>query len=101
MSDGSAYGPFIVASGQKGDKGDKGDTGGQGPQGNQGDMGYDSPQGPMGEVSAGQLDMAISTTSANTNAVEQLGMTVSGPPTQSEMQTIANKLDELIAALRR
>ena len=30
-----------------------------------------------------------------------LGMTVSDPPTQWEMQQIANKLDELISALRR
>ena len=40
-------------------------------------------------------------TSANTNAVSQLGLTVSDPPTQSELQAVANKLDELIAALRR
>jgi hypothetical protein len=47
------------------------------------------------------LGTAIGGTSANTNAISQLGLTVSDPPKQAEMQTIANKLDELIAALRR
>ncbi|MCX7009921.1 MAG: hypothetical protein NTY53_22215 [Kiritimatiellaeota bacterium] len=83
MNDMTTFGPFTIASG---------------PQGNQGN---DGPQGPQGEVSAQQLSDAIAGTSANTNAIAQLGMTVSDPPTQFEMQTIANKLDELIAALRR
>jgi hypothetical protein len=50
---------------------------------------------------ASALSSAISGTSNNTNAVSTLGMSVSDPPTQSEMQAIANKLDELINALRR
>ena len=87
MSDGSTYGPFTVASGPAGD---------QGPQGE---------QGPQGDVSASDMENAINNalggTSNNSNSVAQLEMTVSDPPTQSEMQTIANKLDELIAALRR
>jgi hypothetical protein len=33
--------------------------------------------------------------------VQLLGLTVSDPPTQSELQAVANKLNELIAALRR
>jgi hypothetical protein len=33
--------------------------------------------------------------------VDTLGMTVSDPPTQSEMPQIADKLDELIHALKR
>ena len=37
----------------------------------------------------------------NSQRVATFGLSVSDPPTQSEMQTIANKLDELIAALRR
>ncbi|MFN0078698.1 MAG: hypothetical protein ACKVY0_19735 [Prosthecobacter sp.] len=48
-----------------------------------------------------QLSNAIGGTRSNTNAVNTLGMTVSDPPTQGEMQAIANKLDELISALRR
>ena len=31
--------------------------------------------------------------------ISPLSLTVSDPPTQAEMQTIANKLDEVIAAL--
>jgi hypothetical protein len=33
--------------------------------------------------------------------VAVLGLTVSDPPTQSEVQDLANKLDELITAMRR
>jgi len=39
--------------------------------------------------------------SANSNSVGSLNLTVSDPPTQAEMQGIADKLDELITALRR
>ncbi|MCX7010147.1 MAG: hypothetical protein NTY53_23405, partial [Kiritimatiellaeota bacterium] len=76
-------------------------SGPQGNQGNDGAPGNDGPQGAPGEVSAQQLSDAIATTSANSNGIMQLGLTVSDPPTQSEVQAIANKLDELIAALRR
>ena len=48
-----------------------------------------------------QLSSAINGTSNNSNGVGLLGMTVSDPPTQSEVQAIADKLDELILALRR
>ena len=47
------------------------------------------------------LASAIATTSANSNGVALLGLTVSDPPTQAEVQQIADKLDELINALRR
>ena len=59
------------------------------------------PQGPPGEVFTQQLTDAITGTSANFNGVAILGLTVSDPPTQSEVQVVANKLDELIGALRR
>ena len=59
------------------------------------------PPGAPGEVSTQQLNDAIAGTSNNSNGVATLGLTVSDPPTQGEMQAIANKLDELIAALRR
>jgi hypothetical protein len=39
--------------------------------------------------------------SANSNGVFALGMNVSDPPTQSEVQEIADKIDELLAALKR
>jgi hypothetical protein len=82
-TDGNSYGPFSAA------------TGPQGPPGT------DGAPGPMGEVSAQQLSDAIAGTANNVNAIEPMNLTVSDPPTQSEMQTIANKLDELINALKR
>ncbi len=39
--------------------------------------------------------------SANSNSVNLMNLTVSEPPTQGEVQSIADKLDELIQALRR
>jgi hypothetical protein len=48
-----------------------------------------------------QLAGEIGGTSANSNGVATMGLTVSDPPTQGEVQTIADKLDELINALRR
>ena len=47
------------------------------------------------------VNTALPLTSANTNAVTFLTLVVSDPPTQSEVQSIASKLDELINALRR
>jgi len=66
--------------------------------------GYDGASGSdgaPGEVSLQQLEDAISGSSANSNGVDTLGMVVSEPPTQAEVQQIADKLDELINALRR
>ena len=40
-------------------------------------------------------------TSKNTNAVATLGLVVSDPPTQAQIQSLADKVDELILALRR
>jgi len=39
--------------------------------------------------------------SGNSNGVAFLNLTVSDPPTQAEVQALANKLDELIQAQRR
>jgi hypothetical protein len=76
----------------RGSDGSSGNDGGTGPQG---------PQGPPGEVTNAQLSSAIAGTSNLSNAVNTLGMAVSDPPTQGEVQAIASKLDELILALRR
>ncbi len=40
-------------------------------------------------------------TAVNPTAVNGLGMVVNDPPTALEVQTIADKLDELIAVLKR
>ena len=49
-----------------------------------------------------QLNAAIATTSSNSNGVGNLSLTINhNPPQQSEVQPIADKVDELINALRR
>jgi hypothetical protein len=75
--------------------------GADGSNGNDGGTGADGPQGPPGEVSSAQLNDAIQTTSANSNSVAELAGSISDPPQQMEVQAIADKLDELILALRR
>ena len=49
-----------------------------------------------------QIAAAISATSNNSNGVGNLSLTINNnPPQQSEVQPIADKVDELINALRR
>jgi hypothetical protein len=73
----------------------------RGLDGTNGTNGVDGSNGLDGEVSNAALASAISGTSNNSNGVAALGLTVSDPPTQSELQQVADKLDELINALRR
>ena len=47
------------------------------------------------------LTAGINGTSSSSNAVTTLGLVVSNPPSQAEMQSLADKMDELILALRR
>lgn len=47
------------------------------------------------------LEGSINGTSSNSNSVATLGMSISDPPAQSEVQAISDKLDELINSLRR
>lgn len=47
------------------------------------------------------ISNAMSGASNNSNTVATLNLSVSDPPMQGEVQQIANKLDELINALRR
>ena len=84
-----------------GPQGPQGEVGPAGPQGATGPQGDPGPQGPEGEVTSAQLNAAIAGTSNNTNAIALLSLNVSDPPTQAELQAVANKLDELINALRR
>ena len=49
-----------------------------------------------------QLDIAIANSSNNSNGVGNLSLTINNnPPQQYEVQPIADKVDELINALRR
>ena len=81
--------------------GPQGNPGPQGPPGVDGMPGAQGPPGMDGEVSSSALSSAIGGTSSNSDAVALLALAVSDPPTQAEMQSLANKLDELISALRR
>ena len=64
-------------------------------------LSFGIPTGPPGEVTQALLDGAISTTSANSNSVNQLNATADLSYQSSQMQEVMNKLDELIWALRR
>jgi hypothetical protein len=96
---------FDIPQGERGAEGPQGETGPEGPAGDpggpEGPEGPQGEQGPPGEVSLAELEAAIAGTSGNSDGVEVLGTAVSDPPTQGEMQAIADKLDELILALRR
>ena len=50
---------------------------------------------------ANNLTAQIEGTALNPSDVANLGITVSDPPTQSEVQAIADTLDQLITALKR
>ena len=47
------------------------------------------------------VDAGVSGSALNPAAVEVLNLEVSNPPTQAEVQTVADKLNELVAALKR
>jgi hypothetical protein len=95
------------APGPQGPQGSQGNDGAQGPQGPAGPQGSDGgqgpagPQGPPGEVTAAQLATAIASTASNTNPIATLEIAISDPPTQSEVEQVLAKLNELIVALRR
>lgn len=68
--------------------------GNDGAQGNEGPQG---PQGPPGDVTAAQLNSAITGTSNNTNSVATLDSAFG----DADMETLRAKLNELILAARR
>jgi hypothetical protein len=63
--------------------------------------GNDGAQGPPGEVSQSTLDNAIASTAQNPASVSSLSQSASSFYDQSQMQQVMDKLDELLAALRR
>ena len=69
-----------------------------GPPGPQGPAG---PAGAPGEVSQQDLDDAINGTSNNSDVVELLDISFEDPPSLNDMETVGNKINELILALRR
>ena len=59
------------------------------------------PQGPPGEVSAQQLLDERINTARNPLGLQPLGLVVSDPPTQAEMQALATRLDAMLTELQR
>ena len=57
--------------------------------------------GPPGEVTLADLQAERMNNAVNPTGVTVLGLSVSDPPAQSEVQALASKLDALITALRR
>ena len=57
--------------------------------------------GAAGEVSNSTLAGEISGTARNPNSVAPIPFTVSNPPTQTELQAVVDKVNELIASLQR
>ncbi len=57
--------------------------------------------GAPGEVSNATLAGEIAGTARNPNTVSMLGITVSNPPTQAELQAVVDKVNELIGSLAR
>lgn len=90
------------AQGPQGPTGSSGDSGPAGPPGPEGPAG---PQGNPGEVTLSDMitsiDQALQSTSANSNTISPLGIAISDPPTQGEVQAILSTLNDLIYALRR
>ena len=63
--------------------------------------GADGSDGVPGEVSAADLAAVVANTPHTPTGVSPLGLAASDPPTVTEVQQFAVKLDELITALRR
>ena len=55
----------------------------------------------LNETLSTAIGEAANGCAVNPAGVTPLGLTVSSPPTQAEVQALADKLDELIATLRR
>jgi hypothetical protein len=51
--------------------------------------------------SPAMLSAAIATTAANPSGIQPLYITISDPPTQSEVQQMLDRMNELISALYR
>lgn len=82
-------------------QGAAGEPGQNGSNGTNGSDGSPGAQGPPGEVSASDLNNALATTSANSNAVGLLNLSADGSYNQGQLQDVMTKLDELINTLRR
>ena len=84
-----------------GPQGPEGPAGPPGPEGSQGQQGPQGPQGPPGEVTQTDLNNGLLNTlsqcSSNSNGVNTLDTPMPDP----DMESLRQKLNELINALRR
>ena len=55
----------------------------------------------LGEQAANLVPTIIANAAGPPSSVAALNLSVSNPPTQAQVQAIANKVDELIARLKR
>jgi hypothetical protein len=99
---------FDIPTGDQGPQGDPGPQGAEGPQGpdgpegpSGGPPGPEGPPGPPGEVTLQQLTDEIANTAQNPINLSPLNLPISDPPTQSEVEAIVTKLNELLTALQR
>lgn len=108
---------FQIPRGEPGELGPTGATGPEGPPGGTGPMGPpgpagpagdpgqtgpagpEGPQGPPGEVSLAQLAAALDTAARRPVSVAPIPYAASDPPSQSEVQGVIDKVNELLAAL--
>lgn len=69
------------------------------------ELSFSIPKGETGGVSSSDVTNAIaneiSGTARNPNTVSMLGMSVSNPPTQGELEAVIAKINELIGSLIR
>ena len=75
--------------------------------GNNVELSFTIPQGDPGAGGVSSTDVSnaiaaeITGTARNPNTVSMLGITVSNPPTQAELQAVVDKVNELIGSLTR
>ncbi len=73
--------------------------------GNNAELSFTIPAGETGGVSSTDVTNAIaneiSGTARNPNTVSMLGISISNPPTQGELQAVLDKVNELIGSLQR
>jgi hypothetical protein len=80
----------------------QGDAGAAGSDGAPGANGADGAQGPPGEVTLSQLDAAVATTSANSNAIPTMDTAFTNdPPTLADMEMMRAAYNDLVLGLRR
>lgn len=79
----------------------QGPPGPEGPQGPSGADGAPGAPGSPGEVTTAALNEAIAGTARNPINLAPLNITISDPPTQSEVQALLDGHNQLLAEIKR